>query len=148
MTDSEQSQNFDSNGYILVIDDHQDIRKTLKEILHELGFKNIIQETNGQRAFELLQKSEHTVQLIFSDWRMSGLTGLGLLVRVRASPKLETIPFVMITGGDDENYVKFAAKAGVDAYLLKPFTSADVREKLDIAYQRSFARSRRLSVQR
>lgn len=126
----ELKETFDPDSYILVVDDSITTRNLLTAMLRELGFFNVLQEANGLRALEVLQKMENPVSLVFSDWRMEGLTGLGLLVRVRADKNLKSLAFVMVTGAHELENVKFAIKAGVDGYLLKPFTVADLKEKL------------------
>ena len=130
-------ETFDPDAHILVVDDNATIRTLLVEVLKKLGFHNIVEEFNGQQALARLQEKTCPFEIVFSDWRMSGLTGLGLLVRMRSDPGLKAISFIMITGTHDDEYVKMATKAGVDGYLLKPFTIADVKEKLSAAFQKA-----------
>ena len=122
-------------AYVLVVDDSQASRSLLSAMLRELGLYNVIHETNGLRALEVLQKKEHPFELVFSDWRMSGLTGLGLLVRIRADKDLKKLSFVMVTDSQESENVQFAIKAGVSAYLLKPFTVSDLKEKIILSMQ-------------
>ena len=125
----------DPESYVLVVDDSTMSRSVLAAMLRELGLYNVIHETNGLRALEVLQKKEFPISLVFSDWQMTGLTGLGLLVRMRAEEDLKKISFVMVTKSQEAENVQFAGRAGANAYLLKPFTISDLKEKIILSMQ-------------
>lgn len=133
-------ESFRNDAFILIVDDNPEIRNVLTQMLRSLGFSNTYQESDGLRAYERIKSKEHPYELVFSDWKMSGLTGLGLLVRIRKDIHLKTISFIMITGSNEEHNVKFAVNAGVDAYLLKPFTTEDIKNKMHIAFQKAAKR--------
>jgi two-component system chemotaxis response regulator CheY len=113
---------------ILVVDDFATMRRIVKGVLKQLGFMNIIEAEDGINALKELKKEN--VGLILSDWNMPNMTGLDLLRAVREDANLKTIPFLMITAeGQKENVVE-AVKAGVNNYIVKPFTPETFNEKL------------------
>ena len=118
----------DTSMKILVVDDFATMRRIVKGVLKQLGFMNIIEAEDGTDALEELRKEK--VGLIVSDWNMTNMTGLDLLRSVREDANLKTIPFLMVTAeGQKENVVE-AVKAGVNNYIVKPFTPETFHEKL------------------
>lgn len=118
----------DTSMKILVVDDFATMRRIVKGVLKQLGFTNIIEAEDGTNALEELKKEK--VGLIVSDWNMPNMTGLDLLRAVREDMNLKSIPFLMVTAeGQKENVVE-AVKAGVNNYIVKPFTPETFNEKL------------------
>ena len=113
---------------ILVVDDFATMRKIIKNILGQLGFKNIIEADDGTTAWEILQKE--SVDLIVSDWNMPKMSGLELLKKVRADERLKDTPFLMVTAEAQKENIIEAAKHGVSQYIVKPFTPETLKEKL------------------
>ena len=114
---------------VLVVDDFATMRRIVKGVLKDLGFKNIIEADNGVSALKELKTEE--IGLIVCDWNMPKMTGLDLLKTVRSDDKFKEIPFIMVTAeGQKENVVK-AIKAGVSNYIVKPFTPETLKEKLE-----------------
>lgn len=109
-----------SNTRVLVVDDSLSMRRIVKEKLKSLGFSNILEAENGGRALEILR--EESVDLIFSDWTMPGMTGLDLLKKVRGDDDLKDTPFIMVTAEGQKDNILAAARAGVSYYVTKPFT--------------------------
>ncbi|MBW1929104.1 MAG: chemotaxis response regulator CheY [Deltaproteobacteria bacterium] len=119
----------DTSIKVLVVDDFATMRRIIKGVLKQLGFKDIIEADDGTTALNELKKEK--VGLIVSDWNMPKMTGLELLKRVRADEELKTIPFIMVTAeGQKENVIE-AVKAGVSNYIVKPFTPETLSEKLE-----------------
>ncbi|RLB44244.1 MAG: response regulator [Deltaproteobacteria bacterium] len=124
----------DTSIKVLVVDDFATMRRIVKGVLKQLGFKNIIEAEDGTAALNELRKEK--VGLIVSDWNMPKMTGLELLKEVRADEELKSIPFIMVTAeGQKENVIE-AVKAGVSNYIVKPFTPETLSEKLEKVFQR------------
>ena len=117
------------NIKILVVDDFKTMRKIIKNILTQLGFKNIIEADDGTTALELLKKQK--VDLIISDWNMPKMNGLELLKTVRSDDNLKDIRFIMVTAEAQKENVIEAIKHGVNQYVVKPFTPETLKEKLE-----------------
>ena len=113
---------------VLVVDDFSTMRKIIKNNLKGMGFNNIVEAENGQKALEELKKE--SVGLIISDWNMPVMTGIELLKAVRGDAGLKSIPFIMVTAEGQKDNVMEAAKAGVSNYVVKPFTPDTFSEKL------------------
>ncbi|HEX9716136.1 MAG TPA: response regulator [Desulfurivibrionaceae bacterium] len=119
----------DPNMKILVVDDFATMRRIIKNILTQLGFKNIIEADDGTTALDVL-KSEK-IGLIVSDWNMPKMTGLDLLKAVRADASLANTPFIMVTAEAQQDNIILAVKAKVSQYIVKPFTAETLSEKLN-----------------
>lgn len=119
----------DPNMKILVVDDFATMRRIVKNILTQLGFKNIIEADDGTTALTIL-KSEK-VGLIVSDWNMPKMTGLDLLKAVRADATMANTPFIMVTAEAQQDNIILAVKAKVSQYIVKPFTAETLAEKLN-----------------
>ena len=118
-----------TNIKILVVDDFKTMRKIIKNILTQLGFKNIIEADDGTTALELLKKQK--VDLIISDWNMPKMNGLELLKSIRSDDNLKDIRFIMVTAEAQKESVIEAIKHGVNQYVVKPFTPETLKEKLE-----------------
>lgn len=114
---------------ILVVDDFSTMRRIVKTALGTLGFRNITEAVDGQNALEKLQVAEF--QLIISDWNMPNMMGIDLLKAVRADEKMKAIPFLMVTAEARKENIIEAAKSGVSNYIVKPFTSDQLQQKLE-----------------
>lgn len=116
------------NMKILVVDDFATMRRIVKNILTQLGFKNIVEADDGTTALNLLKGEK--VDLIISDWNMPKMTGLDLLKAVRADPNMADTPFIMVTAEAQQDNIILAVKAKVSQYIVKPFTAEVLGEKL------------------
>ncbi|HDM77337.1 MAG TPA: response regulator [Deltaproteobacteria bacterium] len=114
---------------VLVVDDFATMRRIVKGVLKELGFKNIVEADDGSSALQELKKDDFG--LIVSDWNMPKMTGLDLLKAIRADDKYKNIPFIMVTAEGQKDNVVEAIKAGVSNYVVKPFTPDTLKEKLE-----------------
>ncbi|HCC53585.1 MAG TPA: response regulator [Desulfobulbaceae bacterium] len=119
----------DLNMKILVVDDFATMRRIIKNILTQLGFKNIIEADDGSTALVVL-KSEK-IGLVISDWNMPKMTGLDLLKAVRADASMTNTPFIMVTAEAQQDNIILAVKAKVSQYIVKPFTAETLSEKLN-----------------
>jgi len=118
----------DLNMKVLVVDDFATMRRIVKNILREIGFTNISEAENGKDALKELKKDKYG--LVMCDWNMPEMTGLELLNAMRADDQLKDIPFVMVTAEAQKDNIIEAVKAGVNSYIVKPFTAQTVSEKL------------------
>jgi len=118
----------DKSMKILVVDDFATMRRIVKNILTQLGFKNIIEADDGNTAMKALQLEK--VDLIISDWNMPKMTGLDLLKAVRSEPSLAKTPFIMVTAEAQQDNIILAVKAKVNQYVVKPFTAETLGEKI------------------
>jgi two-component system chemotaxis response regulator CheY len=104
------------------------MRRILKNILKQLGFKNLVEADDGTTAWDVLESQE--IDLIISDWNMPKMTGLELLKKVRASDQYKKSPFLMVTAEAQKQNVIEAVQAGVSNYVVKPFTAEAISDKL------------------
>jgi two-component system chemotaxis response regulator CheY len=113
---------------VLVVDDFATMRRIVKNILKQIGFTNIIEAEDGKSALKMLQSDKF--DLIMCDWNMPEMPGIELLGKVRADEQLKGIPFVMVTAEAQKENIIEAVKAGVNSYIVKPFTAEIVEQKL------------------
>lgn len=114
---------------VLVVDDQNSVRQMTRMTLEEIGFRHIHEAEHGKQAMEIA--SLQPVDLIISDYNMPEMDGLGLLRAVRGHPVVRKVPFILLTGRGDKELVVKAAQAGVNNYLIKPFTASTLREKIE-----------------
>jgi len=124
----------DLNMKVLVVDDFATMRRIVKNILNQIGFKNIIEADDGSSALEVLKKNK--VDLIMSDWNMPKVTGLELLKAVRSDESMKDMPFLMVTAEGQKDSVVQTVQAGVSDYIVKPFTADTVKEKLEKMFKK------------
>lgn len=129
---------FDVSIKILVVDDMMTMRKLVKKSLMQMGFTNIEEAADGQLGWAKLQESPD-FRLVVSDWNMPNCTGLDLLKRVRADARFRELPFMLLTAESEISQIKEAMAAGVDNYVLKPFTFESLKEKLEQVYKKRHA---------
>jgi two-component system chemotaxis response regulator CheY len=125
----------DLSAKILVVDDIMTVRKIMTRLLGQIGFKNIVEATNGSEALEQAQKTQF--DLIISDWNMPKLCGLELLAKLRENSRYKKIPFIMITANNSRDHVVDAAKKGVSAFIGKPFSVDTLRCRIEQAMSNS-----------
>jgi two-component system, chemotaxis family, chemotaxis protein CheY len=113
---------------VLVVDDYQTMIRIIRNLLNQLGFKNIEEAKDGRQALEKLNGGKFG--LVISDWNMEPMTGYELLQHVRASDRLKATPFIMVTAESKTENVIAAKKAGVNNYIVKPFNAETLKGKL------------------
>ena len=97
--------------------------------LERIGIGHIIDVSSGERALETLQKEKF--DLIISDWNMEGISGLDLLSSIRKNALIGKLPFIMATSESGKSHVMAAVQAGANNYVLKPFSAADLKGKIE-----------------
>lgn len=113
----------------LVVDDFSTMRRIVKNLLNDLGYANVAEADDGNSALPMLQAGG--IDFLVTDWNMPGMPGLDLLKAVRADPKLAKMPVLMLTAEAKREQIIEAAQAGVNGYVIKPFTAITLKEKID-----------------
>ena len=119
---------------ILIVDDFSTMRRIVKNLLRDLGFENTQEADDGQTALPMLQNGDF--DFLVTDWNMPGMDGLELLKAVRADERLSDMPVLMVTAEAKREQIVVAAQAGVNGYVVKPFTAATLKEKIDKIFER------------
>jgi len=118
----------DKSIKILIVDDFATMRKVIRNLLKQSGYENIVEAEDGVNALKILKSQK--IDFIVSDWNMPNMSGLELLKAVRADEELKPLPFLMVTAEALQENVVAAVKAGVSNYIVKPFTSETLDEKI------------------
>ncbi|EPZ8122850.1 chemotaxis response regulator CheY [Yersinia enterocolitica] len=124
----------DKNLRFLVIDDFATMRRIVRNLLQDLGFKNVDEAEDGQDALTKLRASQF--DFVISDWNMPNLDGLQLLSEIRKDESLKTLPVLMVTAEAKKENIIAAAQAGANGYVVKPFTAATLEEKLNKIFEK------------
>lgn len=124
----------DKNMKILIVDDFSTMRRIIKNLLRDLGFSNTHEADDGLTALPILKKGDF--QFLVTDWNMPGMAGIDLLKAVREDEKLAALPVLMVTAEAKRNQIVEAAQAGVNGYVVKPFTSSVLKLKIDKIFER------------
>lgn len=121
---------------ILVVDDFSTMRRIIKNLLRDLGFNNTDEADDGLTALPMLKTGKY--DLLVTDWNMPGMQGIDLLkaVRADADESLKNIPVLMVTAEQKKEQIIEAAQAGVNGYIVKPFTALILKEKLEKIFAR------------
>ena len=115
---------------VLVVDDEPGMRKVVRALLMSIGVQNIYEAAGASRGLELVRsKAPHVVIL---DWEMPGLDGACFMrfLRSAGSAAHSDVPVIMLSGHSERSRVMEAMKLGVNEFLLKPVSSAALRERL------------------
>ncbi|PAV27356.1 chemotaxis response regulator CheY [Tamilnaduibacter salinus] len=124
----------DKNMKILIVDDFSTMRRIIKNLLRDLGFTNTDEADDGKTALPMLKGGGY--DFLVTDWNMPGMSGLELLNEVRADDNLKTLPVLMVTAEAKRDQIVAAAQAGVNGYVVKPFTAAVLKEKIEKIFER------------
>jgi two-component system chemotaxis response regulator CheY len=119
---------------VLVVDDFATMRKIVRNILKQIGFENITEAEDGSVALRMI-KSEQ-MGLVVTDWNMPNMTGLDLLKEIRKNPQTANTPVLMVTAEGLKENVMDAVKAGVNNYVVKPFTAEVLQEKIETIFRK------------
>lgn len=110
------------------------MRRIVKNLLNDLGFFNTAEADDGMTALVELKKAPY--DLVVTDWNMPGMPGIDLLKAIRADASLAKIPVLMVTAEAKREQIIEAAQAGVNGYVIKPFTAATLEDKLNKVFER------------
>lgn len=124
----------DKNMKILIVDDFSTMRRIIKNLLRDLGFTNTAEADDGATALPMLQSGNF--DFLVTDWNMPIMSGLDLLLKVRADDKLKHLPVLMVTAEAKRDQIIAAAQAGVNGYVVKPFTAQALEDKIQKIFER------------
>jgi len=119
---------------ILIVDDYSTMRRIIKNVLHEIGYDNTDEADDGKTALPMLQGGGY--DFLITDWNMPGMQGIDLLKAVRANDKTAKLPVLLVTAEAKREQIVQAAEAGVNGYIVKPFTPETLKEKISKIFER------------
>jgi two-component system chemotaxis response regulator CheY len=119
----------DENIKILIVDDFASMRRIIKNTLKQIGFKHVFEADDGTTALAMLK--DQRVDLILADWYIPKMSGLELLKKIRQDKALKSIPVLLVTAEAQKENVIEAIQAGVNNYIVKPFTPDSMKQKLE-----------------
>jgi two-component system chemotaxis response regulator CheY len=113
---------------VLAVDDSATMRRIIKNQLKQSGVEDVDEAENGREALILLGRGQY--DLLITDWNMPEMTGLDLVIEVRKTDTIKSIPILMITTVSAKEDIVNALKAGVNNYVVKPFDAATLQAKV------------------
>ena len=119
---------------VLVVDDFATMRKIVRNILKQIGFEDITEAEDGNAALRVLKNEK--IGLVVTDWNMPNMSGLELLQEIRRNGQTQKIPVLMVTAEGLKENVMEAVKAGVNNYVVKPFTAEVLQEKIETIFKK------------
>ena len=124
----------DKEMKILIVDDFSTMRRIIKNLLRDLGFSNTSEADDGTTALQQLKQNHF--DFLVTDWNMPVMMGIDLLKAVRSDPELSSLPVLMVTAEAKRDQIVEAAQAGVNGYIVKPFTAVTLKEKIEKVFER------------
>lgn len=115
---------------VLVVEDQPEIRSMIRELLYDMGVKQLFEASDGREALQFIDADFDIVNFIVCDWNMPGMPGIDFLRQIRTV--YPSLPFLMVTGRCDKHSVIEARSAGVTAYIRKPFSPGQLEEKMRV----------------
>ena len=122
------------NMRILIVDDFSTMRRIIKNLLNDLGYTNTAEADDGSTALTAL--AQGSFDFVVTDWNMPGMTGIELLKAIRADDRFKTLPVLMVTAEAKREQIIEAAQAGVNGYVVKPFTAQALKDKIEKIFER------------
>lgn len=113
---------------ILIVDDSPTMRRIIKNTLERIGYRQSIEASNGLEALDAL--ADATINFIITDWNMPEMSGLEFVTELRSKPQYVKMPVLMITTRGMKEDVLQAVQAGVNNYMVKPFTPETLEAKI------------------
>jgi two-component system chemotaxis response regulator CheY len=113
---------------ILVVDDSATMRRILVNSLQRIGYSECVEASDGREAVD---KFDSSIQFVITDWNMPNMSGLDLARALRAHPDGKSVPILMVTTRSVKEDIIAAIQAGVNNYIVKPFTPQVLKEKID-----------------
>ncbi len=113
----------------LIVDDFSTMRRIMKKFLNDLGYTDVTEAEDGATALQILKQGN--IDFLVTDWNMPGMAGIELLKAARADPSLANLRVLMVTAEDKRQQIVEAIHAGVNGYLVKPFTAEALKERID-----------------
>lgn len=119
---------------ILIVDDFSTMRRIVKNLLNDLGYSNTVEADDGATALPVLKQGG--IDFVVTDWNMPGMPGIDLLKAIRSDAQLSKLPVLMVTAEAKREQIIEAAQAGVNGYIIKPFTAQTLEEKIGKIFER------------
>lgn len=114
---------------ILIVDDHEPMRKIIKNILRQIGLEDMDEAIDGRDAVKKMKEKNFDIVLL--DWNMPGMTGLDVLKIIKSDQNLKNIPVIMVTAESSKEKIIEAVNFGVTDYIVKPFTAEVLKKKIE-----------------
>jgi two-component system, chemotaxis family, chemotaxis protein CheY len=127
---------FDPKTRVLVVDDMLTMRKIVVKVCKDIGFTDLLEAADGAKAWDALAAAAPPVGLVISDWNMPNMSGLDFLKKVRADARFAKLPFILVTAEAEQHQVVEAIKAGVNNYVVKPFTPDQLKDKIEAVHKK------------
>lgn len=118
----------------LVVDDFSTMRRIIKNLLRDIGYDEVVEAEDGRQAINLLKSGG--IDFVITDWNMPNMTGIELLKEIRQKVGFNELPVLMVTAESRKEQIIEAAQAGVNGYIVKPFTATTLKEKVDKILER------------
>ncbi|MEE8058741.1 MAG: response regulator [Pseudomonadales bacterium] len=112
---------------VLIVDDFSTMRRIIKGLLRDIGYTDIREASDGKEALKELRISKF--DFVVTDWNMPNMSGLELLTIIRK--EFDSLPVLMVTAEAKRDQIVAAVQAGVNGYVVKPFTAGTLKEKID-----------------
>lgn len=112
----------------LVVDDMENMRFIVKNVLNIMGIKDVLVASDGKLAIKVLEREP--IDFIISDWNMPVTSGLDLLKWVRRNDETRDTPFLMVTAEAEKDFILSAIQSGVSDYIIKPFEPVKLMDKI------------------
>lgn len=122
---------------VMIVDDIPGTRDIMKDMLEEMGFKRIVEASDGREALEMLKADG--AQLIICDYMMKDMSGLDLLNQIRNHPYLVDVPFIVVSAVGDVPVIETALELGASDYIVKPLSFQLLRRKITDVLRRRMA---------
>lgn len=127
-------KDIDKSRRFLVVDDQSTVRRIVKHILVEMGYTQVDEADDGATALPMLRSG--SFGFLVTDWNMPSMQGLDLLKAVRAESAIANLPVIMLTTEATQQCIMEAAQAGVNGYVIKPFSAATLMERINKVLQK------------
>ncbi|MBX9607774.1 MAG: chemotaxis response regulator CheY [Gammaproteobacteria bacterium] len=124
----------DKSMKILVVDDFSTMRRIIRNLLRDLGFSNTDEADDGSTALPMLRTGKY--DFLITDWNMPIMEGIDLVRAIRADADLRELPILMVTAEARREQIVAAAEAGVNGYIVKPFTAQTLEQKIQKIFER------------
>jgi two-component system chemotaxis response regulator CheY len=126
--------NLDLKMKVLVVDDFSTMRRIVKNLLQQIGFVSVDEAEDGAQALTKLKGGDYG--FIVSDWNMPNMDWLSMLKKIREEDEFKEIPILMVTSETEKEKVITAIQAGVNNYIVKPFTGEVLKENIDNIFEK------------
>lgn len=115
----------------LIVDDSSTMRRIIINTLNKLGHQDFVEASNGREGIDRLGASHGAIDMIITDWNMPEMNGIDFIKAVRAQSASKDVPVLMVTTNAAKDDIVEALRAGVNNYVVKPFTADTIKEKID-----------------